>query len=116
MASSRARACAPCRVIANAIREERAITPAAEWLVDNFHIVDAVVRIGGRLVPEAALVVGIATGGAAPVFAQALRGRIETILPQGFARWMRTARDWRASVSAICDAIAEVNHLRPSMT
>ncbi|HZI40616.1 MAG TPA: hypothetical protein VFD67_02915, partial [Gemmatimonadaceae bacterium] len=28
------------RVIANAIREERAITPAAEWLVDNFHVVD----------------------------------------------------------------------------
>ena len=27
------------RAIAKAIREERAITPAAEWLVDNFHIV-----------------------------------------------------------------------------
>src|SRR5687767_817492 len=32
------------RVIANAIREERAITPAAEWLVDNFHIVDEQLR------------------------------------------------------------------------
>jgi len=31
-------------VIANAIREERAITPAAEWLVDNFHIVDEQLR------------------------------------------------------------------------
>jgi cyclic beta-1,2-glucan synthetase len=30
--------------IANAIREERAITPAAEWLVDNFHIVDEQLR------------------------------------------------------------------------
>src|SRR6266542_3865517 len=28
------------RVIANAIREERAIEPAAEWLVDNFPVVD----------------------------------------------------------------------------
>src|SRR5437879_13705286 len=28
------------RVIANAIREERAITPAAEWLVDHFHVLD----------------------------------------------------------------------------
>ena len=32
------------RVIANAIREERAITPAAEWLVDNFHVVDQQLR------------------------------------------------------------------------
>ena len=32
------------RVIANAIREERAITPAAEWLVDNFHVVDEQLR------------------------------------------------------------------------
>jgi cyclic beta-1,2-glucan synthetase len=32
------------RVIANAIREERAIAPAAEWLVDNFHVVDEQLR------------------------------------------------------------------------
>ena len=32
------------RAIAQAIREERAITPAAEWLVDNFHIVDEQLR------------------------------------------------------------------------
>jgi cyclic beta-1,2-glucan synthetase len=32
------------RVIAGAIREERAITPAAEWLVDNFHVVDEQLR------------------------------------------------------------------------
>src|SRR5206468_10593052 len=32
------------RAIARAIREERAITAAAEWLVDNFHIVDDQVR------------------------------------------------------------------------
>src|SRR5437899_5048504 len=32
------------RVIANAIRQERAITPAAEWLVDNFHVVDEQLR------------------------------------------------------------------------
>jgi cyclic beta-1,2-glucan synthetase len=30
--------------IARAIREEHAITPAAEWLVDNFHIVDEQLR------------------------------------------------------------------------
>src|SRR6266702_5868648 len=32
------------REIAKAIREERAITPAAEWLVDNFHIVEEQIR------------------------------------------------------------------------
>src|SRR5271157_3363878 len=32
------------RAIARAIQEERAITPAAEWLVDNFHIVEEQLR------------------------------------------------------------------------
>ncbi len=32
------------RAIATAIREERAITPAAEWLVDNFYVVDEQLR------------------------------------------------------------------------
>ena len=32
------------RVLARAIREERSITPAAEWLVDNFPIVDEQLR------------------------------------------------------------------------
>ncbi len=32
------------RAIAAAIREERAITPAAEWLVDNFHVVEKQIR------------------------------------------------------------------------
>ena len=32
------------QAIARAIRDKRAITPAAEWLVDNFHIVDEQIR------------------------------------------------------------------------
>jgi cyclic beta-1,2-glucan synthetase len=32
------------RELARAIRDERAITPAAEWLVDNFHVVDEQLR------------------------------------------------------------------------
>ncbi len=32
------------RVLARAIKDERSITPAAEWLVDNFHIVDEQIR------------------------------------------------------------------------
>jgi cyclic beta-1,2-glucan synthetase len=33
------------RTIAESIREERAITPAAEWLVDNFHAVEEQIRV-----------------------------------------------------------------------
>ncbi len=32
------------RTIANAISEERAITPAAEWLIDNYHVVERQIR------------------------------------------------------------------------
>jgi len=32
------------RLLAEAIKDERSITPAAEWLVDNFHIVDEQLR------------------------------------------------------------------------
>ncbi|HXQ23134.1 MAG TPA: hypothetical protein VN812_15760, partial [Candidatus Acidoferrales bacterium] len=32
------------RTIGEASREERAITPAAEWLVDNFHVVEEQIR------------------------------------------------------------------------
>ena len=32
------------RTLAGSIRDERSITPAAEWLVDNFHIVEEQVR------------------------------------------------------------------------
>ena len=35
---------APPHYSAAAIREERAITPAAEWLVDNFHVVEEQIR------------------------------------------------------------------------
>ena len=39
------------RVIARAIREERVITPAAEWLADNFHLVDEQLREIGDDLP-----------------------------------------------------------------
>jgi uroporphyrin-III C-methyltransferase/precorrin-2 dehydrogenase/sirohydrochlorin ferrochelatase len=49
----------------------------------------------GAIVNRSPLVVGISTGGAAPVFGQALRARIEALLPAGFGRWVKAARDWR---------------------
>jgi len=45
-------------------------------------------------------VIGVSTGGAAPVFAQAVRGRIETLIPTSFAAWARAAKSWRPEVLA----------------
>ena len=36
--------CGPIATLAQAIKDERSITPAAEWLVDNFHIVEEQLR------------------------------------------------------------------------
>lgn len=54
----------------------------------------------GSIVNRSPLVIGISTDGAAPVFGQAIRARIEAILPQGFARWAEAARAWRERVQA----------------
>jgi uroporphyrin-III C-methyltransferase/precorrin-2 dehydrogenase/sirohydrochlorin ferrochelatase len=52
----------------------------------------------GAIVNRSPLVVGISTDGAAPVFAQAIRARIEALLPQGFSRWVEAAARWRDAV------------------
>jgi uroporphyrin-III C-methyltransferase / precorrin-2 dehydrogenase / sirohydrochlorin ferrochelatase len=49
----------------------------------------------GAIVNRSPLVIGISTDGAAPVFAQAIRAKIEALVPKGFARWAEAARDWR---------------------
>jgi uroporphyrin-III C-methyltransferase/precorrin-2 dehydrogenase/sirohydrochlorin ferrochelatase len=54
----------------------------------------------GAIVNRSPLVVGISTDGAAPVFAQATRAKIEAMLPVGFARWADAARRWRSKVQA----------------
>jgi uroporphyrin-III C-methyltransferase/precorrin-2 dehydrogenase/sirohydrochlorin ferrochelatase len=52
----------------------------------------------GAIVNRSPLVVGISTDGAAPVFAQTIRSRIEALLPAGFAHWAEAARIWRDTV------------------
>jgi uroporphyrin-III C-methyltransferase/precorrin-2 dehydrogenase/sirohydrochlorin ferrochelatase len=52
----------------------------------------------GTIVNRSPLVVGISTDGAAPVFAQAIRAKIEAMIPLGFAHWAEAARRWRAAV------------------
>ncbi len=54
----------------------------------------------GSIVNRSPLVIGISTDGAAPVFGQAIRARIEALLPEGFRRWAQAARDWRPDVQA----------------
>ncbi len=54
----------------------------------------------GAIVNRSPLVIGISTDGAAPVFAQAIRAKLEAMLPQGFALWAEAASRWRAAVKA----------------
>ena len=56
----------------------------------------------GAIVNRSPLVLGISTDGGAPVLAQAIRSRIEAILPSGFARWAQAAKDWRERTSGLC--------------
>src|SRR5258707_11184828 len=54
----------------------------------------------GAIVNRSPLVIGISTDGAAPVFAQAVRAKIEAMIPRGFARWAEAARRWRGALFA----------------
>jgi uroporphyrin-III C-methyltransferase / precorrin-2 dehydrogenase / sirohydrochlorin ferrochelatase len=54
----------------------------------------------GAIVNRSPLVIGISTGGAAPVFGQAIRAKLEVLIPRGFARWAEAARRWRPRVQA----------------
>lgn len=49
----------------------------------------------GAIVNRSPLVVGISTDGAAPVFGQAIRSLVESLLPESFQLWARAARDLR---------------------
>src|SRR5215813_4813312 len=51
----------------------------------------------GAVVNRSPLVIGISTDGAAPVFAQAIRTKLEAMLPRGFSRWAEAARRFFAS-------------------
>ena len=55
----------------------------------------------GAIVNRSPLVVGISTHGAAPVFGQAIRGRLETLLPPRLKAWAEAARAWRARLDPL---------------
>jgi uroporphyrin-III C-methyltransferase / precorrin-2 dehydrogenase / sirohydrochlorin ferrochelatase len=52
----------------------------------------------GAIVNRSPLVIGISTDGAAPVFAQAIRAKLEALLPKGFADWAAAAGRWRGAL------------------
>lgn len=54
----------------------------------------------GSLVNRSPLIVAISTDGAAPVFGQAIRAKIEALLPGNLKAWAQAARDWRPAVQA----------------
>jgi uroporphyrin-III C-methyltransferase / precorrin-2 dehydrogenase / sirohydrochlorin ferrochelatase len=83
-----------CAAFVRAARAAGAIVNA----VDRPHLCDVQF---GAIVNRSPLVVGISTDGAAPVFGQAIRSRIEALLPRGFAAWVAAAKAWRGKVAAI---------------
>jgi uroporphyrin-III C-methyltransferase / precorrin-2 dehydrogenase / sirohydrochlorin ferrochelatase len=52
----------------------------------------------GSIVNRSPLVIGVSTDGAAPVLAQAIRAKLEALLPQGFASWTAAAARWRGAL------------------
>jgi len=61
----------------------------------------------GSIVNRSPVVVGISTSGTSPVIGQAVRRRIETLLPSGLARWAEAAGLARARIGqALKDAAA----------
>jgi uroporphyrin-III C-methyltransferase/precorrin-2 dehydrogenase/sirohydrochlorin ferrochelatase len=55
----------------------------------------------GAIVNRSPLLVAISTDGAAPVFAQAIRAKIEALLPRGLKDWAQAARDWRPDLARL---------------
>ncbi len=52
----------------------------------------------GSIVNRSPVVVAISTDGAAPILGQAIRRRIETLLPPALAQWARLAKQMRSTV------------------
>jgi len=60
----------------------------------------------GAIVNRSQVVIGISTDGAAPVLGQAIRRRIETLLPAGLAAWAVAARRFRPNLRRLLPSAA----------
>jgi len=54
----------------------------------------------GSILERSPIVIGVSTAGAAPVLAQAIRARLEAVLPQGLRDWASAAAAWRPSLQS----------------
>lgn len=52
----------------------------------------------GAIINRSPLVIGVSTDGAAPIFAQAIRAKLEALIPKGFAHWAAAAARWRSKL------------------
>ena len=87
----------------DAVEEAKAFAAAARQLGVPVNLVDKPEFCDfafGSLVNRSPLVVAISTDGAAPVFGQAIRAKIEALLPAGLKHWAQAAKDWRPAVQA----------------
>jgi uroporphyrin-III C-methyltransferase/precorrin-2 dehydrogenase/sirohydrochlorin ferrochelatase len=55
----------------------------------------------GAIVDRSPLVIAISTDGAAPILAQAIRGRLEAFLPGTIKLWASAAKTWREPLKAL---------------
>jgi uroporphyrin-III C-methyltransferase/precorrin-2 dehydrogenase/sirohydrochlorin ferrochelatase len=55
----------------------------------------------GAIVNRSPVVIGISTDGAAPVLGQAIRRRLETLLPAGLAAWAAAAQEFRTGLARL---------------
>jgi len=55
----------------------------------------------GAIVDRSPLVIGISTDGGSPVLAQALRGRLEALLPREVKLWAQIAKVWREKLKLL---------------
>ncbi|WP_245412075.1 siroheme synthase CysG [Methylocella silvestris] len=55
----------------------------------------------GAIVDRSPLVIAISTDGGSPILGQALRGRIEAMLPAAIRLWAGAAKSWRAPLKAL---------------
>jgi uroporphyrin-III C-methyltransferase/precorrin-2 dehydrogenase/sirohydrochlorin ferrochelatase len=60
----------------------------------------------GSIVNRSPLVVGISSDGGAPALTQAIRVRMEALLPNGLQRWAEAAKRWRSAITAASSSIS----------
>jgi uroporphyrin-III C-methyltransferase / precorrin-2 dehydrogenase / sirohydrochlorin ferrochelatase len=61
----------------------------------------------GAIVNRSPLVIAVSTDGAAPVLGQAIRSLVESLLPEGLARWVYAAKSWRQQGDRLGGTMAE---------